>query len=196
MTSYVYFAKSGDRIKIGYSTNVAARMKAVGAYLEQPVEVLGVCRGGAVLERDLHNRLARHRLRGEWFADCEEVRAVIGVALNATTSSEAGDRNERPSRGYAVTRRPEHGADPVVERALKDMFRDGCRAIDLHNKAAQVMRRKRYTPARRRGLERELHETRETIVSALAKASAYAMRHGFAVDVYSVIDSYRSQEAA
>lgn len=71
-TSVVYFVRLGNRIKIGWSTNLAQRLSNL-----QPEEVLAVIPGDTTLERELHRRFAKHRVVGEWFEDCPSIRAYI-----------------------------------------------------------------------------------------------------------------------
>lgn len=69
---FVYVVRFSDRIKIGFSTDWKSRVKSL------PVdEVLLVMTGSVVLERALHAKFAAHRVVGEWFNDCPEIRHFI-----------------------------------------------------------------------------------------------------------------------
>jgi hypothetical protein len=82
MSGRVYFAKHGERIKIGYTGGkVAARLRDIGAHLETPIGLLGDIPGDISVERQLHAKLASVRLKGEWFKDCELTRGVINAAM-------------------------------------------------------------------------------------------------------------------
>ena len=77
----VYFVKSGDLIKIGFTTNLPDRVRAL--HLNGPgVELLCSYRGDRALEQALHREFADHRRHGEWFelpADWRSrVLAVLG----------------------------------------------------------------------------------------------------------------------
>lgn len=61
LPEYVYFARLGDRIKIGVSRDPEDRARLLNA------ELLGTCLGSSELERDLHTEFASIRDRGEWF---------------------------------------------------------------------------------------------------------------------------------
>lgn len=74
--SEVYFAASNGRIKIGYSRNVASRMKDLAGANPHELEVIATIPGGRALEAKIHAALAAHRLKHEWFEDCAEVRAA------------------------------------------------------------------------------------------------------------------------
>lgn len=67
-TSVVYFARFGELIKIGFTTNLQTRMASV-----QPDEVLLTLPGGRPHERALHEVFKQHRVRGEWFRSCPEI---------------------------------------------------------------------------------------------------------------------------
>lgn len=74
MTTSIYFAKSGHRIKIGVSKNVERRLREVGAHLAEPIELLLAAPGGIEAETAIHRALFAHHIRGEWFYDNGEVR--------------------------------------------------------------------------------------------------------------------------
>lgn len=63
----VYFiqGESGGPIKIGITTDLAKRLKAIPYH--EPLRVLAILPGGHVQESELHQRFADLRLSGEWF---------------------------------------------------------------------------------------------------------------------------------
>jgi hypothetical protein len=68
----VYYVRVGDRIKIGFSAHLDARLRSL------PVEeVLGWESGDRGLEAHRHRQFAVHRTAREWFTDCPEIRAHI-----------------------------------------------------------------------------------------------------------------------
>ena len=64
--SLVYFVRIGKHIKIGYTTNLAKRLKAFenSAY---DIEVLAAIPGDRALERSLHVWLSEYRIQRELF---------------------------------------------------------------------------------------------------------------------------------
>lgn len=60
--SVVYYMRVGNRVKIGYSTNLASRIASV-----MPEEVLAVEPGGRLLEGVRHRQFAELRVTREWF---------------------------------------------------------------------------------------------------------------------------------
>jgi hypothetical protein len=60
--SVVYYARLGNRCKIGWTSNLAQRMTDI-----QPEELLLTERGGPLLESQRHEQFAALRVVGEWF---------------------------------------------------------------------------------------------------------------------------------
>lgn len=60
--SLVYYAQVGDRVKIGFTTNLVERMSAI-----VPEKLLAVEHGGPKLERARHKQFAALRTQREWF---------------------------------------------------------------------------------------------------------------------------------
>lgn len=75
--SRVYFARAGDRIKIGWSRNVAGRMAQLQTANADPVLLLATVPGGRLLESRLHNEYAPARVAGEWFMCTPDLLAHI-----------------------------------------------------------------------------------------------------------------------
>jgi hypothetical protein len=65
----VYFIQSGDDgpIKIGFTRNLAARLRQLQTGHPAKLRVLRAFRGDERLEAWLHRHFAAHRLNGEWF---------------------------------------------------------------------------------------------------------------------------------
>jgi Meiotically up-regulated gene 113 len=71
----IYFLKSGDAVKIGYSANPGKRIKRFHTGNPYNLPVLGVMDGELSDEASLHERFAAHRIRPdrEWFILCDEI---------------------------------------------------------------------------------------------------------------------------
>jgi hypothetical protein len=78
-TGFVYFIQAGENgpIKIGWSENPEMRLAQLQGAHHEDLSLLLTVNGDKALEGRLHFRLEQHRLRGEWFADCDEVRAAM-----------------------------------------------------------------------------------------------------------------------
>lgn len=81
MSGHVYFIECAGRIKIGYSGDVNGRLRSLATASPHPTVLLGIVAGSIELERSLHRRAAAYRVKGEWFTDCEDVRALVASAL-------------------------------------------------------------------------------------------------------------------
>ena len=75
-TGIIYFIASNDRIKIGFTRNLKARMSSYLLHISS-FEQIGISAGTVQFEKAIHQHLAAYRLTGEWFRDCPEVRAEI-----------------------------------------------------------------------------------------------------------------------
>lgn len=81
----IYFieAEGLNRVKIGYVANdsgLEPRLRTIQCYCPVPAKLVGVLDGDQSLERNLHSRLAKHRVVGEWFAMELEVKRVLNLA--------------------------------------------------------------------------------------------------------------------
>lgn len=65
---FVYFLQMGDKVKIGFSTNVGNRLKAIKTACPLPAEIVKIIPGSEQTERYFHAHFAANRLNGEWFA--------------------------------------------------------------------------------------------------------------------------------
>lgn len=84
-SSRVYFVRrsSDGRIKIGYSSNVDGRIKAIASELRSMtgarvlLDVLATIPGRSREEADLHDRFSHLRRHGEWFDPGPDLLALI-----------------------------------------------------------------------------------------------------------------------
>lgn len=66
-TGYVYFLRTGNAVKIGFSTNPGRRMKSIQTGCPEPARLVKVVRGRPWTEKKFHARFAEYRTGGEWF---------------------------------------------------------------------------------------------------------------------------------
>ncbi|MFD8497295.1 GIY-YIG nuclease family protein [Amycolatopsis sp. NPDC059657] len=64
---YVIAQVGTSRVKIGYTRNIASRLKTLQTSNPYKLEVLWQTSGDMRLEEALHRRFAKHRSQGEWF---------------------------------------------------------------------------------------------------------------------------------
>lgn len=80
---WVYFARFGARIKVGYSEDVDRRMQAI-----PHDEILGIVPGTYGDEQAWHRLLAEFRVSGEWY----EARPEVLEQIRAVVQASAGRR--------------------------------------------------------------------------------------------------------
>jgi hypothetical protein len=80
MSGYVYVigTELADRVKIGFTSgDPRARLKALQTGCPDELVVIATEVGSQSLERNLHERFAEKRVRGEWFRVDKELREYI-----------------------------------------------------------------------------------------------------------------------
>jgi T5orf172 domain len=75
----VYFIKSADLIKIGYTGDLTERVRTLQVNNPTIVEVLKTIPGGYQEERQLHKQFAHLNKTGEWFYAAQELLDFIGT---------------------------------------------------------------------------------------------------------------------
>ena len=82
-SGWIYFVQShsGGPVKIGFASNVRARLGELQVGSPVRLRVLGKCSGTIEDERKLHQELKGHKVHGEWFWPDGEVQAAIGRCL-------------------------------------------------------------------------------------------------------------------
>jgi hypothetical protein len=76
----VYFAGSGNQVKIGTSHNPPQRVESFRT-ARPNIKLLGDVAGGHKLEAQLHKQFAKDCLGGEWFSLTPELERTIGTLL-------------------------------------------------------------------------------------------------------------------
>lgn len=94
----IYFVQAGDGgpIKVGFTNNIERRFSSATTDNPADLKILGVCSGTSRYEKALHARFHAHHVRGEWFADCSEIREFIGKNCTAHAVP-AGSQKKRLS---------------------------------------------------------------------------------------------------
>lgn len=81
MTVYFVQRVSGGPIKIGYSSNLQARMASISTATPEKLLLLASARGCVDDEKRMHSLLSSHHVHKEWFEDCAAVRECIEHVL-------------------------------------------------------------------------------------------------------------------
>lgn len=103
---FVYFIQGQDDgpIKIGFTRDVAGRLRQLQTGHHDRLRVLRSMRGDKALEAWLHRRFAAHRLTGEWFTPHRDLlRYIIDNTLADDERARASRRKEIEARTAAYT---------------------------------------------------------------------------------------------
>lgn len=74
ITGFVYFARRGPNVKIGFSSSPPKRLRDLEMAAGQPFDEVVTMRGNRALEQRYHRRFQEHRVQGEWFRFVDEIR--------------------------------------------------------------------------------------------------------------------------
>jgi hypothetical protein len=89
MSEQVYFlSDGGGLIKVGRSGSLKFRIETLQREVGKKLSMIGSLDGGSQLEAEIHRKLKKHRVAGEWFTDCDEVRSTISSYLDGTAETE------------------------------------------------------------------------------------------------------------
>ena len=83
---YVYFIKSVDKVKIGFTADLSKRLKQFKTGSSNPINVLAVVPGTQDTEAYFHSMFADYRVNGEWFryeGDLKRFTAAMPARLAA-----------------------------------------------------------------------------------------------------------------
>lgn len=101
-TSYVYFMKCEQYVKIGSSTDIKERLADLSTGNPFPISILAVLEGSQKTEKELHKKYADYRLKSnsEWFHLSSEILKDLTVIGAVKDFSKISD--QRPEWGDLV----------------------------------------------------------------------------------------------
>lgn len=86
---FIYFAESGDLIKVGFSKDPLERLKALYSPNGEEIRLIGVMPNKTrYVEASFHHILAADRVQGEWFRRSKELMSFIKE--NTVPATEVG----------------------------------------------------------------------------------------------------------
>jgi hypothetical protein len=78
----VYFLRNGNRVKIGWTTNLRGRVSSLSLSLSLPMSaVLATVPGGPAEETGMHGRFASAHIEHEWFEFTPDIEAFVGTLV-------------------------------------------------------------------------------------------------------------------
>lgn len=97
MTGFIYFMKPVGHvgpIKIGYAADPSKRLASCQSWSPSKLEIVAVCPGDIILERNIHGCLADCHSHGEWFHPTARVLALLYKVKQGEAIKDAIDLND------------------------------------------------------------------------------------------------------
>jgi len=69
----IYFVKSDDKVKIGYTDSPQKRIQSIQTSSPHELDVLLLIEGSYDKEKELHKKFKIHACKGEWFSMCDDI---------------------------------------------------------------------------------------------------------------------------
>lgn len=79
MSVYFITAREVGKVKIGCAYDPFVRLEKLQTSSPVDLTLEAILRGAYREEKEFHRRFAEHRVRGEWFALCPEIEALIAT---------------------------------------------------------------------------------------------------------------------
>lgn len=79
----VYFirTKNDNKVKIGIARKIKTRFGNIQSSNYEELVLMGYIYGGRILEKEIHQKFEKHRIRGEWFKLTKKVEREINILL-------------------------------------------------------------------------------------------------------------------
>lgn len=81
---YIYFVRSGDRVKVGRAVDIPRRLAELRGANAKPIQLLGAIPAHATTEGLIHERFHDLRIAGEWFTADVRLLAFIAQVVEGT----------------------------------------------------------------------------------------------------------------
>jgi len=156
----IYFLSADRKIKIGFSKNLRQRIQQLKCASMLDVSLLGWMTGDRPLEKAILIAASAHRIKGEWFHDRQEVRAIVAAALMSGGDAFADDIKRQTKnvnsdvawaaaelRKIAGPRAPDDSIRNVIERAALKIGASYWRTFDLWYEKARRLEIREKKPS-------------------------------------------------
>lgn len=101
MTGKIYFVSAPGRIKIGFTRKPEARLAQLRYSDMEELEIITIVAGSMFEEGKLHELARDHRIKGEWFTDCPEVRVIMDRFVSGELKFQEQEKVARPRRSIS-----------------------------------------------------------------------------------------------
>ncbi|MFD3741604.1 DNA translocase FtsK [Streptomyces sp. NPDC058629] len=116
----VYFLRNGNRVKIGYTTNLSNRVAALSLTLKFVDLTLP---GGRDLETVMHRRFATERLDGtEWFVHSRRLREFIASELAKPPAPDGASDEELIREAVLHVTETQFASASMLQRRMRISF--------------------------------------------------------------------------
>jgi len=92
----VYFLRAGEAVKIGHTSDLKARIRALETGSAHRIVPLGVVPGDQAIGRAIHHRLDAHRMNGEWFSPHRDVFDLLAALQASGPDAVLGEISRAP----------------------------------------------------------------------------------------------------
>jgi len=117
----VYFIFDGEAVKIGYSTKALKRLKSLQTSHSRMLKIIGTMPGSIRLEKQLHKKFRRLRVRNEWFRYTKEIARYIEANTLEGKAKSGVPKATEDLRHHL--RRFRDNADPIMRAYLTELER-------------------------------------------------------------------------
>lgn len=126
----IYFAQNAktQAVKIGHTTRKASsRLSQLQTGSDTKLQLIGVMDGNVKIERELHNQFMQHRIRGEWFAWCDDIAMFVKENCRPIEQTSKQVSMKRNTSEMAKCGRGECGAAFRPKRSTQSYCSSECR---------------------------------------------------------------------
>jgi hypothetical protein len=124
MTGTVYFVRSADHVKIGYTTDLIGRISQLQTGCPHKLELIAAVPGAESLEKIFHKVLKDKRFRGEWFCLDDDLyrrlRLMLKMIRDGKVRRIISEYDVRRVLGFRVKR--EHSAQATRRMNRAEYF--------------------------------------------------------------------------
>ena len=170
----VYFIQQGDRVKIGYSSNIRRRARG-DAFASHPLYLVAWVPGNKRTEKTLHQKFGTLRVHGEWF----HMAKPLVQFIQKKQLKEKKNMNPTKRQVASVIRRtakslPEHSR--MTAALFEVCSKHGSKASVYYDAAVRAL--KAHVPVRFSDLLR----LPEPVLQKKMRGAARALEHGLQID--------------
>ena len=119
----IYFIQAGDDgpVKIGFATDVRARIKVIQTNSPEKLSLIRQIDGDVPVERWFHKQFNDRRLNGEWFSFCDEMLTILPPVIRKREKKPREQHLCDAIRAALLKRAPDHGQTQWLKGIAADI---------------------------------------------------------------------------